>query len=123
MAQKRIMYQGDLKPDFSTLLEDVELDKDGEEVSRTPVADLGVADEVRLIGVITAPGQQQAPLFDREVSTVDGDGNVTMEWEDGDTDTVGLIQTEVEVMWPGQKPQTYRTAELIRILPDLGGTA
>lgn len=122
MAQKRRMFQNDLKPDYSTLLEDVELDEEGEEVSRTPV-DLSTAIAVRVIGVLTEPRTAPVAKFDREASTTDNAGRVTMLWEDGDTDTVGLISTEVEVMWTGNKPQTFRPPELVQIVADLGGTA
>lgn len=124
MAQKRRMFQNDLKPDYSTLLTDVELDDEGEpiESTRTPV-DLTTATAVRVIGVLTVTNQAPVEKFDRLASTIDSEGHVTMEWVAGDTDTVGLIGTEVEVMWTGAKPQTFRPPELVQIVADLGGTA
>lgn len=117
MAEKKIMYQGDLKPDYVVNL----FDKlpNGTEV---PV-DLTTAEEVRVIGVVTPTNGTATPLFDRPASSISNAGVVTMEWVDGDTDTVGLISTEVEVMWTGSKPQTFRPPELVKVLVDLGGTA
>lgn len=34
-------------------------------------------------------------------------GEVTYSWQPGDTDTKGLFNAEIEVMWPGDKPQTF----------------
>lgn len=117
MAVKKKMYQGDLKPDYSVALTDVSAAGVVTEV------DLSTATAVRVIGVLVPPGGVAEPLFDREATTTNSDGLVTMEWVDGDTDDLGLVSTEVEVMWTGDKPQTFRPPELIQILADLGGTA
>ena len=42
-------------------------------------------------------------VLDQTTST----GKVEYEWADGDTDTVGVYQAEIEVLWPGNKPQTF----------------
>lgn len=43
---------------------------------------------------------------------------VAMQWEAGDTATIGRIDVEVEVMWPGNKPQTFRPATGVTIAED-----
>ena len=116
MAVKKTMYPNDLKPDYSVQLTDVSAS------GVVTNVDLASATDVRVIGVLVA-GNVTTEKFDRSATTADSNGVVTMLWEEGDTDTVGLISTEVEVMWPGDKPQTFRPPELVQILPDLGGTA
>lgn len=34
-------------------------------------------------------------------------GEVSYDWQAGDTDTVGEFDLEVEAMWPGTRPQTF----------------
>lgn len=121
MAVKKRMYTGDLKPDYVVELSDV--DPDG---AVTDV-DLSAALSVRVIGVLTIPNIDPAlttvaPLFDRVASSATGNV-VTMFWEVADTAVAGLISTEVEVMWPGSKPQTFRPPELVQVLEDFGGSA
>lgn len=124
MAVKKRMFRHDLKPDYSVMLTDVETNSEGEVVESTRRAvDLSTATAVRVIGMITVPGGVPTHKFDRSASGTDSEGNVTMEWQVGDTDTVGLLSTEVEVMWTGSKPQTFRPPELVQILEDFGGTA
>lgn len=122
MAVKKRMFQNDLKPDYSVVLTDVQTDSEGRVLS-TVVVDLSTAVAVRVIGVITPTNGVATPKFDRDATTTNSQGVVTMQWVHGDTDTLGLISTEVEVMWPGNKPQTFRPPELVQILADLGGTA
>lgn len=87
------MYRGDLKPDLTITCSD-----DGQPV------DLTTAVGVRVIGV-----RGSIVAFDRTV-TGGADGVVTMEWQAEDTATPGRLLVEVEVMWPGSKPQTFRPA-------------
>lgn len=117
MAVKKKMYQNDLKPDYVVQLTDVDPDGTITEV------DLTTATAVRVIGVLVPTGGVAEDKFDRPATSADSGGLVMMEWEVGDTDTLGLLSTEVEVMWPGDKPQTFRPPELVQILADLGGTA
>lgn len=85
------MFRGDLKPDLTIDLTDGD----------TPV-DLSTATSVRIIGM---RGSELA--FDRTPTSMT-DGTVTMEWQTADTATTGRILVEVEVTWPGTKPQTFR---------------
>lgn len=89
------MYTGDLEPDL-----EVELSSPDDDV------DVSTADSVRILGK-----RRGEVIFDRAPSDTDivgGKSVVTMEWQPGDTDEVGSIQIEVEVTWPGTRPQTFR---------------
>lgn len=60
---------------------------------------------VRIIG-----RQNGELLFDRAPDLVEIVGNVsivTMNWQTGDTDTLGRIRLEVEVNWYPDNPQTF----------------
>lgn len=97
------MRRGDLKPDLV-----VELD------------DRGVPLPLTSATTIYVIGQRNGVLlFKRSVAPV-ADGLVRMEWETTDTATPGTIVVEVEVVWPGTKPQTIRSDDVVRVLPDLG---
>lgn len=82
--------QGDLAPSWSAHLYD----------AAGPVP-LTSAVEIRVKG--TFDGVQ---IIDRVVAG-DDDGLVQMEWAPGDTDTPGVIRFEVQVTWPGNRPQTF----------------
>jgi hypothetical protein len=89
------MYTGDLKPDLDVVLSNPD----------SPV-DVSSASNIRIMG-----RRGDTLLFDRSPDETDTTGDtsvVTMYWVDGDTDTIGRIQIEVEVTWPGLKPQTFR---------------
>ena len=62
-----------------------------------------------------------ALLFRRPV-TIGADGTWTMPWVEGDTDQVGDLLIEVEVTWPGTRPQTFPGDgyETVRVHQDLG---
>jgi hypothetical protein len=49
-------------------------------------------------------------------------GVVEYDWQDGDTDTTGTFTAEVEVMWPGQRRQTFpdKGYQKIQVTKDLG---
>ena len=83
--------RGDLLPVWSATLYD----------GTTPV-NLATATSVRVIGVFA--GEK---IIDREATSKNSVGVVTMDWEAGDTDTAGTIYFEVEVLWPGSLPQTF----------------
>lgn len=97
------MRRGDLKPD---LLIDL-FDADG------PIP-ISTATTVNVVA-----RQNGALLFKRAVSG-STDGLVTMEWQATDTDVAGTITVEVEIVWPGNKPQTIRPAGVVKVYPDLG---
>lgn len=56
--------------------------------------------------------------------TVTGDANgvVTMAWQATDTEAVGDFLAEIEVTWPGSKPQTFPADGYLvtRIYQDIG---
>lgn len=98
------MYTGDLKPDLKVILSAAE-----------PV-DATTASDVRILGQ-----RDDVVIFDREPASVAVDGDtsvVTMVWESGDTDQRGRIGIEVEVMWSGSKPQTFRADGGVDIFDD-----
>lgn len=98
------MYTGDLKPDLVLTLS-----------ADSPV-DVLSATDIRILG-----RHDDTLVFDREpnLTTIDGDTSVlTMYWQDGDTDNVGRVTVEVEVTWPGLKPQTFRAKGGVDIASD-----
>jgi lysophospholipase L1-like esterase len=98
------MYTGDLKPDLRVTL------------SAAGPVDVTEAENVRIIGK-----RGDHIVFDRAPDTQDvvGDTSVlTMLWQDGDTDTKGRIQVEVEVTWPGDERQTFRANGGVDIYTD-----
>ena len=46
---------------------------------------------------------------------------VTHQWVDGETDTTGVINIEVEATWPGGRPQTFPadSYSIVNVIPDL----
>ena len=89
------MYTGDLEPDLEVTL-----------ASSGGAVDITTAVSVRVIG-----RRGEDIIFDRAPSSTAVVGQtsvVTMSWVDGDTDDIGRIQIEVEVTWPGTRPQTFR---------------
>lgn len=89
------MFTGDLKPDLMVTLSNPDA-----------VVDISTASSVRIIG-----RRGDHVVFDRppdDSDITDDTSVVTMYWVDGDTDQIGRIQIEVEVTWPGLKPQTFR---------------
>lgn len=99
------MKQHDLLPAVTITLTD----------GATPVDLTGAAS----IKVIAA--RYGVPAFTRAVTGSDV-GVIVMPWQVGDTAVAGSIDLEVEVTWPGAKPQTFPARGYLRveILPDLG---
>lgn len=85
-----MIKRGDLLPEWSVTLTD----------DKVPI-DLTTAASIRVIG--TRAG---VVVIDQTV-TGNASGVITMPWPAGSTDVAGLIQFEVEVTWPGAKPQTF----------------
>lgn len=94
--------RGDLKPDLT-----LDLTGDGEPV------DLTVASAIRVIGK-----RNGVVLFDRP-GTGDEFGTVVLPLIAGDTSLPGTTTVEAEVMWPGNKPQTFRSKNAMVVEPDL----
>lgn len=68
-------------------------------------------------------------IVDRELMTIDPDqtvdgnrGHVSYAWQAGDTDTIGEFNFEIEVMWPGDRPQTFpvKSYAVLSVEDDLG---
>ncbi|MGI8682027.1 MAG: hypothetical protein ACR2JO_07845 [Mycobacteriales bacterium] len=95
------MFRGDLLPDLQITCTD----------NDAPV-DLTTATGIRVIGVTAGK-----VLFDRAV-TGTASGLVTMVWETADTAAPGRVAVEVEVTWPGVRPQTFRPAQVVDIVAD-----
>ncbi len=81
----------------------------------TPV-DLTTATSIRVIG---RRAGATTNLFDRTVTGTSG-GVVTMQWQTADTAVAGRIKVEVEVTWPGSKPQTFPVRDAVDVYDDLG---
>lgn len=79
--------------------------------------DISTATAVRVIG----RDATRNIIFDRPPTDVDVVGDtslVTMNLQTGDTDARGLVQVEVEVMWPGARPQTFRPFDALDVVDD-----
>lgn len=103
MTEDLVMRRGDLMPDLVIDLED-----------RGVVLPLSAAVSVSVIG------SRDGVMAFKRAATIDADEAVRMAWLVGDTATPGTYVIEVEAMWPGAKPQTIRTDNKVRVLPDLG---
>lgn len=103
--------RGDLLPQWKATLYDGE-PKPGNEVN------LSTASAVVIIGVLDG-----VRIIDRRAATsFNANGLVTMDWQPADTDSAGVIAFEVEVMWPGGKPQTFPVDDYLftTVYEDLG---
>jgi hypothetical protein len=66
------------------------------------------------------------PVFDDTAPDVDitsaTTAVVTHTWNDGETDVVGTMDVEVEAMWPGDRPQTFKPCgyNTVQVCQDLG---
>lgn len=81
----------------------------------TPV-NLTLASEVRLLLKNRTTGLKVDAVM--EVLDQDDDdtvGQVQYEWQEGDTDTIGSFQGEVQVLWPGGLPQTFPSRGYLKI--------
>lgn len=103
MTEDLVMRRGDLKPDLVVDLED-----------RGVVLPLGAATTVYVIA------SKDGVMAFKRAATIDPDEAVRMEWQAGDTSIPGTFTIEVEAVWPGAKPQTIRTDNRVKVLPDLG---
>ncbi len=104
MTHDRKIKRGDLAPALTITVTD-----------KGKVVDLTEAASVRVIGVMDG-----TEIIDRGATTFTELGIVTLDLLPGDTDTVGIIIIEVEIMWPGNKPQSVRTDNRLIVTPDLG---
>lgn len=97
------MRRGDLKPDLI-----IDLTDEGLVMPTTTASSISVV------------GAQNGAFLFKRPAVSDADGMVRMEWTAPDTDTPGTIVVEVELVWPGAKPQTIRPDGVVKIYPDLG---
>lgn len=99
-----VMFRGDLKPDLRLTVTD----------RPTPGADPVPVDFTNAVSMTVRGRRHSTLLFDRAASG-NAAGEVTMQWEIGDTVETGPIQIDVRVIWPGNKPQTYRATGNVMI--------
>lgn len=97
MATVMNMKQYDLYPTFRAQLTDI----DGN------VVDLTHATEARLLVKNRTVGLKVNGVMDVLTQSGDTLGVVEYAWQAGDTDTLGSFQVEVQVMFPGNLPQTF----------------
>jgi hypothetical protein len=97
------MRRGDLKPDLV-------LD----------ILDQGVPVDFTTATAIKVLGWKNGVLFINGTGTSPEPGVVKRLWTAPDTAVPGTITFEVEAMWPGGKPQTFRAKNKVVIYPDLG---
>lgn len=112
-TQKFNLKQYDLLPNLRLTLLD----------GTTPV-DLTLASEARLLlknrtGLLVDAVMDIADQEDEDLV-----GVVEYEWQEGDTSTLGTLQGEVQVLWPGQIPQTFPAKGYFAVIVnrDLGPT-
>jgi hypothetical protein len=107
------MKQHDLEPAFAATLYN-----GTDELTRVPV-DLTTATAV--VFILKRKG---TIIINRRAMTVVSPtaGTVSMPWVSGDTANTGAHQAEIEVTWPGTRPQTFPANGTITIFiePDLG---
>jgi len=102
------IYTGDLLPPLKITLKDSEVD-----------VNLDQATSVRVLGrrngelIFDRTGDDISWVHDGAISVV------TMPWQAGDTDEAGMIEPEVEVTWPGPKPQTFRPPTAVHVAATL----
>lgn len=108
------MKQHDLYPTFRTKLTDI----DGVAV------DLTSATAVRLLVKNRTAGLKVDAAMTKLTQSGDTLGVVEYAWVEGDTDTLGTFQVEIEVLFPGGLPQTFPGKGYckLNINRDLGGT-
>lgn len=102
--------RGDLEPSVSAVLDDA-----------GTLVDLTAATSVRFVMTSSTGVVKVNRAMTKGNQTTDP-GLVTMAWQTADTDTAGTYRGEVEVTWPGSRPQTFPGDGYLNILilPDLG---
>lgn len=70
--------------------------------------DLTLATEARLLLSNRNTGLKVDAVMEvADQSDPDNHGLCTYQWVTGDTDTLGTYSGEIQVLWPGQAPQTF----------------
>lgn len=96
MAADISMKQYDLLPDLVLTVAD----------DSVPV-DLTTASSAKIIISNRSGIKVEADLTIEDQEDEDLVGRVRYEWQPGDTDTVGSYNMEVEVLWAGQRAETF----------------
>jgi hypothetical protein len=97
VSNDMVMYQGDLKPDLRLVVTD----------QVAPGSPWLPVDLSAATSVVVRGRRSGSQTFEHS-ATGDADGVVVMEWQAGDTAETGTTQIDVRVIWPGNKPQTFR---------------
>lgn len=106
MTEPEPMFTGDLEPTLSMTLKD----KTG-----APLDASGA--DIIMVGIRKRDGVE---VFNGPPATqtlVDGATLVTRPWEAGETELPGRVIIWARVIWPGNRPQTFRPMASINILP------
>jgi hypothetical protein len=111
MAEKYVMKQNDLEPSLELQLLD----------GSTPIDLTSVVDVLFLMKARRAL-KATGSMTVADQTILGNTGIVRYDWTQGDTDTVGQFNAEVQVIWPGLRPQTFPANSYITvdIQKDLG---
>lgn len=77
--------------------------------------DLSLAGSAKLIVSNRSGIKIEASLTIEDQEEEDKIGQVRYVWQEGDTDTVGSFNMEVEVMWAGQRPETFPSKGYLKL--------
>ncbi len=101
------MKQHDLEPPLRLVVLD----------GTAPVDLTNAVDVVLIVGGII----DRAPM-EADPDQTTNRGHVKYDWQSGDTDTIGEFNFEIEVMWPGDRPQTFpvKSYAVLVVEDDLG---
>jgi hypothetical protein len=112
VAETFYIKQHDLEPSLEVQL-----------LSGTDPVDLSQAAAVALFVYSRRTGLKVSGSMTIADQTVTANlGVVTYAWRSGDTDTVGVFNAEIQVTWPGDKPQTFPAHQYftVDVQKDLG---
>ncbi len=104
MAEKYVMKQNDLLPSFEVQLLD----------GTTPV-DLTSVVEVLFIMRNRKGLKAKGTMVVADQTNLDTVGICRYDWVLGDTDLAGSYTAEVQVTWPGPRPQTFPADQYITV--------
>lgn len=106
------MKTGDLEPALTVIVEDGAGVTDFNDVVSWKI--LGKQNSVLIVNA--TPDTVTVDQSNQSKATL------TRAWQAGETASAGVMQIEVEAMWPGNRPQTFpaESFEFVRFHPDLG---
>lgn len=107
MATKYTMKAHDLEPSFEVQLLDGTIPVDLTSVVSALFL-MKTRKGIKVAGLMTIPDQ----------SILMNVGIVRYDWVSGDTDTPGTFTAEVQVTWPGGRPQTFPASRYVTIQID-----